>query len=452
MRVAEAQDLYLTQFDELTRAQAASDPAWLREQRRGAIARFRSQGFPTTRDEEFRATPVAAIADRAFEPTFDGAGSAAGAGAHVAVTSLSASVREQFTIPELTTAADLIFVNGRFAPELSSARPLPKGVRVTSLAAALTIEPTLVEPYLSRTIKFETQGFTALNTAFVQDGAVVFLPDNAVLTEPIHLVFVSQPEPGKPFVSHPRTLIVAGRNSQGRVIESFVGTQVYFTNAVTEIVGGENSHLDHYRVQRESLDAYHVSSTHLQLARSATLTSHSLALGGQLVRNDVNAVLDAEGIVCTLNGLYLVDGRRLVDNHTTIDHAKPHCESHELYKGVIDDHGRGVFNGKILVRQDAQKTDAKQTNQVLLLSEDATINTKPQLEIFADDVKCTHGATVGQLAEEQMFYLRARGIGLNEAQAMLIHAFASDIVERIEIEPLRDQLEQYLLSRLPIEA
>ncbi len=446
MSVAEAQDLYLTQFDQLTRGQAANDPSWLRELRRGAIARFRAQGFPTTRDEEFRSTPVGPIADRAFE--------LASASASVAPTSLPARVREQFTIPELTTAADLVFVNGRFAPELSSpsTKPLPKGVRVTSLAAALTIEPSLVEPYLGRITKFETQGFTALNTAFVADGGVVVIPDNGVLTEPIHVVYVAQPEAGKPSVAHPRTLIIAGRNSQARVIESYVGDDVYFTNAVTEIFGGENSHLDHYRVQRESLDAYHVSSTHVLLARSATFSSHSLSLGGQLVRNDVNAVLDAEGIVCTVNGLYLVDGRRLVDNHTTIDHAKPHCESHELYKGIIDDHGRGVFNGKILVRQDAQKTDAKQTNQVLLLSEDATINTKPQLEIFADDVKCTHGATVGQLAAEQLFYLRARGIGLAEAQAMLIHAFASDIVERIEVEPLRDQLETYLLSRLPIDA
>jgi Fe-S cluster assembly protein SufD len=446
MNVAEAQDLYLTQFDQLTRGQAANGPAWLRELRRGAIARFRAQGFPTTRDEEFRSTPVAPIADRTFELARDGA----------AVTSLSASVREQFTIPELTTAADLIFVNGRFAPELSSpsTKPLPKGVRVTSLAAALAIEPSLVEPYLGRITKFEMQGFTALNTAFATDGAVVFLPDNAVLTEPIHLVYVSLTDAGQAFVAHPRTLIVAGRSSQGRVIESFVGAgpNTYFTNAVTEILGGENSHLDHYRVQRESLDAYHVASTHMQLARSAVFTSHNLSLGGQLARNDFNAVLDGEGIVCTLNGLYLVDGKRLIDNHTTIDHAKPHCESHELYKGIIDDHGRGVFNGKIFVRQDAQKTDAKQTNQVLLLSEDATINTKPQLEIFADDVKCTHGATVGQLAAEQLFYLRARGIGLPEAQAMLIHAFASDIVERIEIEPLRDQLESYLLSRLPIDA
>ena len=204
-------------------------------------------------------------------------------------------------------------------------------------------------------------------------------------------------------------------------------------------------------MQRESLAAYHVSSTHLHLSRGAVFASENVTLGGALVRNDVNALLDAEGINCTLNGLYLVDGRRLVDNHTTIDHAKPHCESHELYKGILDDHGRGVFNGKIFVRQDAQKTDAKQTNQVLLLSDDATIDTKPQLEIFADDVKCTHGATVGRLAQDQLFYLQARGIAEEHARAILIHAFASDIVARIEVEPLRNYLEQILVERLPMD-
>jgi len=445
MRVAEASDLYLTQFDGLTQTQEGAQPAWVRDVRRQAIARFRSEGFPTIRDEEFRTTPVNPIVDAAFEPAFAATTLAA------TTTTLPASVRGQFAIPGLTTSAEVVFVNGQFAPHLSSIPSLPDRIVIASLAEVLATNPALVEPYLNRVIAFPTQGFTALNTAFINDGAVVILPEHARLLEPVHLVYVSLGG-ARPFVAHPRTLIVAGKHSQGKVIESFVGTQGYFTNNVTEIIGAENSHLDHYRVQRESLDAYHVSSLHVRLGRTAVFASHNLALGGALVRNDVNATLDAEGIVCTLNGLYLVDGKRLIDNHTTIDHAKPHCESHELYKGVLDDQGRGVFNGKIFVREDAQKTDAKQTNQVLLLSEDAQINTKPQLEIFADDVKCTHGATIGQLAAEQMFYLRARGIGQAEAQAMLIHAFASEIVERIDLEPLRDQLEQYLLSRLPIDA
>jgi Fe-S cluster assembly protein SufD len=441
MEVAEAQDLYLSQFDRLKTTRGTADPSWLRALRQAALDRFRAQRFPTTRDEEFRATPVSAISERVFASAFDGA--------DPSVT--IAEARAMFQVPGLT-ASELVFVNGRYSRELSSLRDLPDGVRVTTLAAALVNEPGLIEAHLNQHIKFETQGFTALNTALLSEAAIIVIPDNVVVSEPIHLAFLSNPawSTGAPFAAHPRTLIVAGKNSQVRVIETFAGRDVYFTNAVGEIIGGENSHVDHYRVQRESLTAFHVASLNVHLSRSAVFSSHNLVLGGQVVRNDVNAVLDAEGIVCTLNGLYLGDGKRIVDNHTTIDHAKPHCESHELYKGILDDSSRGVFNGKIFVRPDAQKTDAKQTNKVLLMSDDATINTKPQLEIFADDVKCTHGATIGQLSAEQMFYLRARGIGKSEAEAILIHAFASDIVERIEVEPLRDQLESELLSRLPM--
>ena len=235
------------------------------------------------------------------------------------------------------------------------------------------------------------------------------------------------------------------------LVESFAGSDTrYLTNAITEVLCGEGAHVDHYKVNRESHRAYHVASTHLVLARSSEFFTHNISLGGQLTRNDINATLDGEGIECTVNGLYLADGDRLVDHHTAIDHAKPHCHSYEIYKGVLDGQSRGVFNGKIFVREDAQKTDAKQTNQVLLLSDEATIDTKPQLEIFADDVKCTHGATVGQLSEEALFYLRARGIAKDDARSLLIHAFAEDIVERIRIDGVRHALEQVLLARLPI--
>jgi Fe-S cluster assembly protein SufD len=437
MAVAEAQDLYLTQFDRLDRARGATDPAWLRELRKAALVQFRAERFPTTRDEEFRFTPVSAIADRAFAPTFEGPEPLA-----------ADDARAMFEVPGLT-ANELVFVNGRFSRELSSLRTLPQGVRVTTLGDALTADPGFVQTHLHRHIKLPTQGFTALNTAFLHEGAVIVLPDGAIVEDPIHLVFLSNPawSTAGPFVAHPRTLVVAGRNSQARILASSVGRDVYFTNAVTEIVGGDNSHVDHYRVQRESLDAFHVSGLHVHLSRSATFSSHNIVFGGGVVRNDVNAVLDAEGIVCTLNGLYLVDGKRLVDNHTAIDHARPHCESHELYKGILDDQAHGVFNGKIFVRQDAQKTDAKQTNQVLLLSEDAVINTKPQLEIFADDVKCTHGATVGQLDADAIFYLRSRGIDLSAARKLLTYAFANDILGRIKIDAVRERLEHALTTR-----
>ena len=435
MSVAEAQDLYLTQF-ERTNGRSSS-PAWLQTLRDEAIARFRAQGFPTTRDEEFRFTNIAPIASGNFGEAGDAPASAAALKGEHVVAGLDAH--------------EVVFVNGRFAPALSKTEGLPGGVRVTSLAAVLQREPGLVEPYIGRAVKFETQAFTSLNTALAGDGAVVIVPNDTVLDKPIHLLYLT--DAVEAIAAHPRTLIVVGRHGQAHVIESYAGRagQRYFTNAVTEVIGGEGSQVEHRRVQRESLAAYHISSTHLRLARAAVFASENIALGGAIVRNDVNAVLDGEGINCTLNGLYLVDGDRLVSNHTTIDHAKPHCESHELYKGILDDRGKGVFNGKIFVRLDAQKTDAKQTNQVLLLSDDATINTKPQLEIFADDVKCTHGATVGQLSDEQLFYLRARGIGEAHARSILIHAFASDIVERIQVEPLREHLEQILLERLPLE-
>ena len=257
----------------------------------------------------------------------------------------------------------------------------------------------------------DNHAFVALNTAALEDGAFVHIPRSAVVEEPIHLLFVSTAHDG-PTVSHPRTLILAGENSQATIVESYAGPagQVYFTNAVTEVVVGENAVVDHYKVQRESVKAFHIATMQVQLARSANFSSHSIGLGGLLVRNDANAVSRRRRLECTLNGLYMASDRQLVDNHTAIDHAMPHCNSHEVYKGILDGHARGVFNGKIFVRQDAQKTDAKQTNQTLLLSNDAQINTKPQLEIFADDVQCTHGATIGQLSDDALFYLRARGI------------------------------------------
>ena len=235
-------------------------------------------------------------------------------------------------------------------------------------------------------------------------------------------------------MSYPRCLIVLGERSQARVVETYVaaGDAAYLTNAVTEVSVGESAVLDHYKVQQESEQAFHVGSMHVHAARSANFSSHSFALGGKLVRNDVIATLDGEGAEVTLNGLYLADGDRLVDNHTTIDHAQPHCPSHEIYKGILGGRATAVFNGKIIVRQDAQKTDAKQTNQALLLSDDALINTKPQLEIFADDVKCTHGAAIGQLDEDALFYLRARGLTYFEARDMLIHAFAGEVIDRVQ--------------------
>ena len=430
MSTTAAQDSLLTGFDEFTAART-SDPAWLRTSRARAAATFRDEGLPTTRQEEWRYTPLTGITDVPAQPVAAATGT----------PPVDGFLFRDFDGPQL------VFVNGHYAPTQSRLHALPDGIRVSSIAALLDSDPEMLQRHLGTAIRFRQQGFTALNDAWFVDGAAIVVDANAVVAEPIHLLYFSTGTGS----SYPRTLIVAGANSQLSVVESFAGTETtYVTNAITEVISAEGAHVDHYKVNRESLQAHHVSSTHLLLARASVFSTHNISLGGRLTRNDINATLDGEGIECTVNGLYLADGDRLVDNHTAIDHAKPHCHSYEIYKGVLDGRSRGVFNGKIFVREDAQKTDAKQTNQVLLLSDDATIDTKPQLEIYADDVKCTHGATVGQLSAESLFYLRARGIGKDDARALLIHAFAEDIVERIRIDGVRRALEQVLLARLPI--
>ena len=412
-------------------------PRWLQDLRDRSALRFAALGFPTVRDEDWRFTNVAPIAAGEFKP--------AGAGAlHATEADLAGYLYSD-------AACRLVIVNGRFVPELSRAEGLPQGVRIGSLAAAVTEQPDVVQRYLGQLAEVGSRAFTALNTAMAADGAFVYIPDGAVIEHPLHILFVTTAgESATPVMSQARTLIVAGDRSQSRIVETYAGPQgaAYFTNAVTEVFAGESAVIDHYKVQEESFGAFHVASMDVHAARSANFSSHSFSLGGRLVRNDAAVVLDGDGAECTLNGLYLADGERLVDNHTAIDHAKPHCPSHEIYKGILGGKARAVFNGKIIVRQDAQKTDAKQTNRALLLSDDASINTKPQLEIFADDVKCTHGAAIGQLDEDAIFYLRARGLTYFEARDMLIHAFAGDILDRVKVEPLRVALEEELYAQL----
>ncbi len=429
-------DAYVAEFDRLAAEQATADPAWLAALRWKGIDHFAGAGFPTTSDEEWKFTSVAPIAERAFARAQDGdAGNLA-----AAVDGWSSGLG----------GCRIVLVNGVHVPALSVGEP-PAGVHVSGLRSVLATNPAALEPYLGRFAAPDRQAFIALNTAFLHDGAFVWIPPGTIVEQPISLVLVSSSSAAAG-VSHPRVLIVAGDNSQARIVELYVGPagQQSFTNAVTEVVVGAGAVIDHYKVQRESARALHVGSMHVHCTRDSNFSSHSITFGGALVRNDVVAVLDGEGGECTLNGLYLVDGRRLVDNHTTIDHASPHCASHEMYKGILSAHARAVFNGKIIVRPDAQKTDAKQTNRALLLSDDAQINTKPQLEIFANDVKCTHGAAVGQLDEDAIFYLRARGLDLQQSRDMLIHAFAEDVLNRVRIAPLKRSLEEQLLSELPV--
>jgi Fe-S cluster assembly protein SufD len=433
---------------ELQRANAARttrEPSWLKLLRGRASDRFHALGFPTTADEEWRFTSVAPIAGGRFELAQDGA---------VGAADLAA-----FLLPD-TGRTEIVFVNGRYRADLSRRGSLPQGARVESLAPALADRAADIEPFLGRGVGVDREAFAALNTAFLSDGAYVHVPANATLEAPIHVVFVSSAVGGCDTMTHPRVLLVFGENSRASIVESYVeghagdgvkSSRRYFTNAVTEVVVGEGAAIDHYKVQRESPAAYHVAAMHVLCSRSAVFGSHSIGFGGAIVRNDITATLDGEGAECTLNGLYLGDGSRLVDNHTTIDHARPHCDSREVYKGILADRARAVFNGKIVVRPDAQKTDAKQTNKALLLSEEAQINTKPQLEIFANDVKCTHGAAVGQMDDDALFYLRARGLKLADARNLLIHAFAGDILNRIKLAPLRERLDLELMRRLQMD-
>jgi Fe-S cluster assembly protein SufD len=438
--VSDTRQNYLASFARLAESLNGKRRSFIHPIREAAIERFAELGFPTTRDEEWRHTNIAPLVRTAFQPATGG--------------SLGDEARSKFADFLRAAGGDrlptsVVFVNGAFAPELSSRAHLHSGLLLDCLPAALECRPEMLRPHLAQYAGARGHAFTALNTALFRDGAFIHVARGAVVEEPIYLVYLSH-APGDRTVSYPRTLIVAEDSSQITVVESYLGCdgESYFTNPVTEIVAGENAVVDHYRLQWESLAAFHVATVQIQQARSSNVTNLSVSLGGGLSRCDLNATLAGEGAECTLNGLYTGAGEQIVDHHTRIDHAKPHCASHELYKGILDGSCRGVFNGKIYVHPDAQKTDAKQTNQCLLLSEEAQINTKPQLEIFADDVRCTHGATVGQLNAEAVFYLRTRGLPAQEARRILTYAFAREVIDRTKIVPLRGLLERLIVSRL----
>lgn len=427
---------WLAEHERFLRELPAGEPAAVQALRRLGIERFAALGFPTLRQEDWRFTNVAPIVRGTFvRPETD---PDAADPARLAVLDFG----------DLATAARLVFVDGRFSAKLSLIGELPAGTVVTSLADALARTPDLVLPWLGR-LGETNNPFVALNTAFLRDGAFVLVPRGAVIEKPIHLLFLSSGTEARATFSFPRNLIVAGENSQVTLVETYAGDGVYLCCPVTELNAGPASVVDHYKLQRESREAFHLATFQITGERSATPSSHSISIGGALVRNDVNAVLAGEGIDCILNGLYLAEGRQLIDNHMRVDHAQPHCASHELYKGILDGRARAVFNGLIHVHPGAQKTDAKQSNRNLLLSSEAIANSNPQLEIFADDVKCTHGSTVGQLDDDAVFYLRSRGIGEEAARSILTYAFASDIVERIKLEPVRRDLEEFLFARLP---
>jgi Fe-S cluster assembly protein SufD len=405
--------------------------------REAAFGRFSELGLPTTESEDWKYTSLAPLAEMSFEPA-------------EARVDIGEELLRGLWAPPVDGSIQVVFVDGHHRPELSSPAWSAGGSFVGSLRAALAQNRDQVRRELGRHADFRRDALTALNTAFIEDGAFIDLPAGAELRSPVHLLFLSTSSRAAT-LSHPRNLIVAGRGSQATVVETYAGPPdaTYFTNAVTEVVLNEGARVEHYKLQQESERAFHIALLQVTHGRDSRFTSHSLALGAALARNDVRALFAAGGGECTLNGLYMASGKQHLDNRTLVDHKSPRCTSRELYKGVLDGHSRGVFSGRVLVREDAQKTDARQINKNLLLSEGAIVDTKPQLEIFADDVKCAHGAAVGEIDEDALFYLRSRGLRREAARSLLTYAFASEMVNLIPLAPLRARVRELVTSRLP---
>lgn len=434
--VSDSRPLYL----DAIRAQRVALPGQavpaVRVLREQGLARFAELGFPTTRLEDWKYTNVSAIAGQLFKPV------------NGALSNVSSGQLQSHLFADLL-AHRLVFVNGRYAPALSSVGALPTGVTVGSLAEILATRPAIVEPHLGKIAPTGTNGFTALNAALFADGACVHLARGAVVEQPIYVVYVTTGD-AESVMTAPRNLVALEESAQATVIEQYLalGDARYLTNVVTEAALGANSRLEQYRLQQESAKSYHIGAWHVRQARDSRFLSHTVDLGGLLARNDLHSVLSAEGTECEFNGLYVVDGRSHVDNHTCVDHAKPRGTSREYYKGVLDGMARAVFNGRVVVHPDAQQTDAQQMNNNLLLSRNAEVDTKPQLEIYADDVKCSHGATVGQLDADALFYLRSRAVDEQAARDLLTYAFANDVLSRMKLAAIRVPLEQRLTTRL----
>ena len=427
-------DWYVSNFGEFEKRLNGGKSTSVHPLRKEALNRFSQLEFPTQKDEEWKYTNISPLLKHNFIPSSE-----------------KVSVGKEFVKSKLfdETAPNLIvFVNGYYADEHSDLQNLPGGVVVGSLSEAIKNNSPLIEKHFTKYADHQNNIFTALSTAYTDNGAFIYVPDGKIVEDPIHIIYITSSDDNK-IIIQPRNLFIAGKSSQVTIIEHYVSTKesVYFTNAVTEIVADENSVVDHIKLQEESINAFHIARMEVNQERNSNFSSHSISIGAGLTRNDFNSRFNAEGSECTLNGLFMIEGNQLFDAHTLIDHAMPHCNSHEHYKGILNDKSRGVFNGKVIVRPDAQKTNAFQENNNILLSNNALVNTKPQLEIFADDVKCSHGATIGQLDEEARFYLKSRGIGEEASRAILLHAFASDVVTSIKTESLRNYLEKIITER-----
>ena len=428
-----SKDWYIENFSIMENGLNGESKSPFHKIRKDAIAEFDKMGFPTTKSEDWKYTNIAPIFNFKFIPA-----------GNVKVTKNDIS---KFLVKGLKVNL-LVFVNGKFSKELSDIQNHTEGIKIDSLANIIKSQPEILSEHFAKYTKNDN-GFIALNTAFAQDGFVIIIPGNVNIEEPVHILNING-DAENHVLSQPRNLVITGKNSSVKIIETYhsISESASFSNVVTEVVTGENSHAELFKIQDENMSSFHINRTQVEQKKNSTFTSYSISLGNALTRNDINVVLNDENITSNLFGLYITEGTQHVDNHTLIDHAKPHCRSNESYKGVLNDKSRGVFNGKVFVRQDAQKTNAYQSNKAILLSKEATIDTKPQLEIYADDVKCSHGAAIGQLDEESVFYLRSRGIGEEQARAVLIRAFANDLFETIDSEPLHEHLNNLVFAKL----
>ena len=430
-------DTFVQEFEARAGTATADGPEWLEPVRRSAMERFARSGFPTARDEEWRFTPIGPIAQGSWRP-------ATGVAGELGPEQLAPF---NFGHPDWTT---LVYVNGVFHEALSSVGRLPAGVRVAGLAEMLGSDGALLGRHLTRHAPVEESPFTALNTAFLREGGVVHVGAGVDLEMPVHLLYVTTVE-GAGTVAHPRNLIVVERGARASVIESYVSLasgRIYWTNPVSEVAVAAGAWLEHTRIQRESESAFHVGLTQVDQERDSHYRSFSFAMGAALARHNLHVRLNDENIESLMYGLYLTRGDQVADNHTAIYHDQPNCRSWEVYKGILDGRSRAVFNGKVFVKPEAQKTDAKQTNRNLLLSDGARVDTKPQLEIFADDVKCTHGATVGRLDDLARFYARSRGLPAAAAERLLTYAFAAEVVDEVALTPVREELDRLVFERL----
>jgi Fe-S cluster assembly protein SufD len=433
-KTIEIKDWYISNFGEFEKRLNGVKESSIHKKRKDALSNFSRLEFPTIKDEEWKYTSIAPLLKYNFIPSYE-------------KKIVSKEFIKSLLFDEMEHSL-IVFINGRFSAENSILLNLPEGVIVGSIADEIKKNNENLLKHFGKYADHQNHIFTALSTAYTEDGAFIYVPEGKIVEEPIHIIFITDSSNEK-ILTQPRNLFVAEKNSQVTIIEHYVGNEdeIYFTNSVTEIVAEENTIVDHIKLQEESKKAFHIARMEVDQERSSNFSSHLISTGADLSRNDFNARFNDEGGECTLNGLYMIGDTQLFDAHTLMDHAKPHCNSHEHYKGILDDKSRGVFNGKIIVRKDAQKTNAFQENNSILLSDEALVNTKPQLEIFADDVKCSHGATIGQMDDDAKFYLKSRGIGEEASKRILLHAFASDVVISIKIESVRNYIEKIITEK-----